>query len=91
MGLIFKFMENGSIFEVREAAIDGLVENFAEKEGMNPEDVLSDIITFASYKGSDSSNPDYIEQVAEMMGIPLDEMNEYATNKAKKYVKTREI
>ncbi len=80
-------METSPNFEIREIIIDEMLEKFAEKEGMNPEDVLSDIITFAPYEGNEDPNPDYIEQVAEMMGISLDEMNEYAIKKAKEYLK----
>ena len=84
-------MENLPNFEIRESIIDDMVDNFAEMEGMNPNDVLSDIITFAPYEGNDSANPDYIEQVAEMMGISVEEMTEYAINKAKKYAKTGKV
>src|SRR5205085_2478789 len=85
--LKYKRMETSPNFEIREIIIDEMVEKFAEKEGMNPEDVLSDIVTFAPYEGNDAANPDYIEQVAEMMGISLEEMNEYAIRKAKEYLK----
>ena len=72
--------------ENRELVTDKLVQEFAEKEGVNFDDVLSDIITFAPYEGNDSPNPDYIDQVAEMMGISSKELSDYAIKKAKAYL-----
>ena len=72
-----------SSLEERELAIDKLIEDLAKREGMNPQDILSDIITFAPYEQNDSANPDYIEQVAEMIGISKEEMSRYAIKKAK--------
>ncbi|MBI2038067.1 MAG: hypothetical protein HYT15_04040 [Candidatus Magasanikbacteria bacterium] len=80
-------METPPIFEIRESIIDGLVDAFAEKEGMNSEDIMSDIIVFAPYEGNDSANPDYIEQVAELIGVSNEEMIEYAIKKAKEHLK----
>ena len=76
-------MKNYEGLEGREQEIDGLISNLAEKEGMSPDDILSDIITFAPYEGSDSANPDYLEQVAEMIGISQEEMDTYAIKKAR--------
>lgn len=70
-------------FEKREEEIDKLIEELAKREGMNPDDIVVDIAVFAPYKGNDSTNPDYIEQVAEMIGISKEEMNQYAIKKAK--------
>lgn len=70
----------------RELAIDKLIENLAKKEEMNPDDMLSDIIVFAPYAENDSANPDYIEQVAEMIGIAPKEMTLYALEKAKDFL-----
>ncbi len=78
-------MDRAPSFEIRESIIDEMVDKFAEREGMSPEDVLSDIITFAPCEGSESANPDYIEQIAEMMGISVEEMTAYAIKKAKEY------
>ncbi|MDP2677004.1 MAG: hypothetical protein Q8O83_04970 [bacterium] len=83
-------MENLTSFESRESIIDGLVNSLAEKEGMNSEDVVLDIITFAPYEQNDASNPDYIEQVAEMIGISSEEMMAYAIKKAKAHVAEQE-
>jgi hypothetical protein len=70
-------------FEKREEEIDKLIEGLAEREGMDPDDMVGDIAVFAPYKGNESANPDYIEQVAEMIGISKEEMNRYAIKKAK--------
>ena len=80
-------MENFKGFEQREIIIDELVKGLAEREGMNPDDILSDIITFAPHEGNDSANPDYIEQVAEMIGISSEEMTRYAIKKAENHRK----
>jgi len=72
--------------EELERRIDGLVGELAEREGMNPDDILSDIVTFAPYDGNDAANPDYLEEVAERMGISVDEMRTYALKKAKDFL-----
>ena len=79
-------MEKLPDFESRESIIDKLIESLAEKEGMSPDDVLSDIITFAPYVENDTPNPDYFDQVAEMIGISSDEMIAYAIKKAKAHL-----
>ena len=76
-------MEQFPSFEEREAVIDGLIEDLAQKEAMRYDDILSDIITFAPYEGNDAVNIPYIEQVAEMIGISVEEMSAYAVKKAK--------
>ena len=57
---------------------------------MSPDDIFSDIITFAPYEQNDSANPDYIDQVAEMIGISSEEMSTYAIKKAKDYLDDQE-
>lgn len=79
-------MEQLPNFEQRELEINLLIENLAEREGMTAEDVLSDIVTFAPYEGNEAANPDYLEEVAERMGISPEEMTEYALKKAKEYL-----
>ena len=79
-------MEKLPNFENRESVIDELIRNLAEREGMNHDDVLSDIITFAPEEGNESANPDYIDQVAEMIGVSIEEMSEYANKKRKNYL-----
>lgn len=71
--------------EFQEEQMDELISDFAEKEGMNFEDVLSDIVTFAPYEENESANPDYFDEVAERMGVPADELKKYAIKKAKEY------
>lgn len=70
-------------FEKREEEIDKLIEKSAEQEGMDPDNMIGDIAVFAPYPENDSANPDYIEQVAEMIGISVEEMTRYAIKKAK--------
>ncbi len=76
-------MENIPNFEnrEREAEIDKLIGELAEKEEMNPEDVLSDIITFAPVEGNEDPNLEYLDMVAEKIGISHEEMREYAVKK----------
>jgi hypothetical protein len=69
-------------FEQREQEIDNLIENLGESEGMDPEEIMSDIITFAPTEDNEAANPDYIEQIAEMIGISVEEMTAYAIKKA---------
>ena len=76
-------MEKIKSFESRELMIGILIDDLATREDMSPEDILSDIIIFAPYEGNDASNPDYIDQVAEMIGISSEEMTMYAIKKAK--------
>jgi len=79
-------MEKTPNFENRESVIDELINGLAEREGMNPDDILSDIIIFAPHEQNESSNPDYIDQVAEMIGASSEEMSAYAVKKAKDYL-----
>lgn len=65
-------------FENREAAISKMIEDLAQKEEMNPEDILSDILTFAELYEEDSDASAYLEEVAERIGISFEEMVEYA-------------
>ena len=76
--------------ENRESIIEGLISELAEREGMDPDDIASDVITFAPYEGNDASNPDYLDQVAEMIGISSDEMTVYAVKKAKEHLSEQE-
>ena len=79
-------MERPPNFENREAAVDQLIHKLAESEDMNFDDIMSDIITFAAYELNDSSNPEYIDRVAEKIGISSEEMSDYAIKKAKEYL-----
>ena len=80
-------MENlSNNFEQREREIDILIESLAEKEGMLLDDILSDIVVFAPYEGNEYANPDYIEEVAERIGISHEEMTIYAIKKAQEYL-----
>jgi hypothetical protein len=74
-----KFKNN---FESRESVIDKMIETLSEKEGMDVLDIISDIITFAPYEGNEDPNPDYLDEVADRLGISSEEMKEYALKKA---------
>jgi len=76
-------MEGLPKFEDRESIIDNLISKLAENEGMNEDDILCDIIVFAPYEGNELSNPDYLDEVADRIGISYEEMREYANKKAK--------
>ncbi len=73
--------ENPGSFEKREKEIDVLIDALAGKEGMAAGDIICDIIIFAPTEENEYANPDYIEQVAEMIGITVEEMIEYAIKK----------
>jgi hypothetical protein len=75
-------MENLDSFEERECIIDGLIDALGPEHEMNSDDILSDIITFAPTPENEDPNPDYLEQMAEMLGISVEEMNKYALKKA---------
>jgi hypothetical protein len=79
-------MENYENFESQEVKIERLIDNLAQKEEMDPNDIISDIVTFAPYEDNETSNPEYFEEVAERLEISLDELNAYAVKKAKDYL-----
>lgn len=64
--------------ENREHIIDGLIENFADREGMNSNDIFSDLITFAELYETDKDARIYFEEIAEALGISFEEIIEYA-------------
>lgn len=68
--------------ENREIVIDRLVDNLAEREGMAVEDILSDIITFFEIFKTDEYVKSYFEELAEKIGISVDEVLEYSSKKA---------
>lgn len=68
----------------RVEEIDKMIERFAEEEGMPVEDIISDIATFSP---NCSDNPDYLEIVAEKIGIPIEEMKNYANKKYDEFFK----
>ena len=67
--------------EQREEEIDALVENLAQAEGMSAEDVFSDIATFAELLQEDENVRTYFEELAEKIGISVEETIEYAIKK----------
>jgi hypothetical protein len=53
----------------------------AEREEINAEDIKSDIITFAPHVQNESSNPEYFEELAELLGVSAEEITAYAIKK----------
>lgn len=78
-------MEHPENFESRERVIDQLVSNLEKQEGMEPDFILWDIIRYSPVEGNDAANPEYLQEIAEKVGISIDEMNIYALQKAREY------
>ena len=77
-------MEGPPDFENREAVIDNLLDVLAEREGMPAEDILSDLMTFASFEGDESLEaPEYFEEMAERLGTTPEDIKAYAIKKFK--------
>jgi hypothetical protein len=74
-------MENLPNFENNEAVIDMKIEELALAEEMAPEDIFSDILTFAEIAKEDEDAQFYFEELAEKLGITFDEMMKYANGK----------
>lgn len=68
-------------FESREREIDLLIENLATQEGMDPNDILSDAMTFLELSTQDQDATAYLEELSEKLGIPYDEIIRYITKK----------
>jgi hypothetical protein len=69
-------------FEQREQEIDVLLSDLAEREGMDVDNILSDIITFAPTDEPDTYRDECLREVAEKLGITPKEMAVYAIKKA---------
>ncbi len=76
-------MEEFESIENKEEIIDGLVETLASKEGMDPDFIISDIAMFAPYEGNDAVNLEYLAELAEKLGISVEEMHAYAIKKTR--------
>ena len=74
-------MEKPPSFESKESVIDGLIEQLAQREGMSVEDISSDILTFFELSQADEDAKAYLEEVAEKIGISIDELMTYAAQK----------
>lgn len=72
----------GQNLESRESFIKRMIEELAQKEEMNPDDIFSDIITFGEIYEDDEDAAGYLEEVAERIGVSFEEMLEYARNVA---------
>lgn len=75
-------MEAAPNFENRESIIDKLIEDLAQKEEMDPQDILSDIVTFFELSQEDDDAKFYFEELAEKIGISFEEIMEYAAKKS---------
>jgi hypothetical protein len=74
-------MEGHENFESNESYIDGLIEGLATGEGMDSEAIISDIVTFAAILEEDDGVSGYFEELAERLGIPYEQIIEYARKK----------
>ncbi len=70
--------------EAREAVIDAMIKDLAMKEGVAEDFVVADIMMFAPIEGNEAVNLEYLAEVAEKIGITVDEMQAYAILKANK-------
>ncbi len=61
-----------------ESRIRGSIEKLAKQEGINPEDIESDIDAFMELSEADEDAGVYFEELAEKLGIRLDEILTYA-------------
>lgn len=69
--------------EERAEEIDGLIESLAQNEGMSADDIFSDVDTFAELCQQDEDAKAYFEELAERLNMPVEELIEYAINRAK--------
>ena len=65
-------------FESPESPIDRLIDELAEREEMSADDILSDIMTFVELSETDEDAAAYLEEVAEKLGISLEDLKKYA-------------
>ncbi len=75
-------MENLLNSENRESIIDKLIEELAQREEMDPQDIFSDMGTFFELSQNDEDAKSYFEELAERIGISFQEMMEYAAKKS---------
>jgi acetylornithine deacetylase/succinyl-diaminopimelate desuccinylase-like protein len=71
-------MEELPNFEESESVINKLIEDLATQEDVNADDIFSDIITFSELSEEDEDAGEYLKEVAEKIGITVEEMFEYA-------------
>ncbi len=69
--------------EQREQEIDAHIEALAAAEGMSADDMFSDMKTFAELLQQDQGVKGYFEELAEKLNVPVEELIEYANNRAK--------
>lgn len=63
--------------------IDRLFEDYAVREEIDPDDALSDLMTFAEIAKEDEDAAVYLEALAEELGISVEEVIYYVAQKAK--------
>ncbi len=79
-------MEKMPNFEGREREIDQMIERLAEMQEMTSDEIMSDLATYAPYEGNEDPNQEYLNEVAEMMGISVEELTAYAIKKAQEFL-----
>lgn len=67
--------------ESLEQVVERLVLALAIREGMDPQDILSDMITFAPHPDNEFANQEYFEELAEKMYCPVGRLVTYACQK----------
>lgn len=66
--------------ESREEFITRRIEEVAVMEGMEKEDLLSDMMTFAEIVQEDEDARPYFEELADKIGVSVEEIIEYSAN-----------
>lgn len=72
-------MEGMGNTESREAFIARRIEEVAEMEGMETEDLLSDMMTYAEILETDEDVRPFFEQLAEEVGVSVEEIIGYTS------------
>jgi|GEM_PF-1385685 beta-N-acetylglucosaminidase len=67
--------------ESQESRVERVIAELAKREGMEAEDILSDIVTFSPHEENESHNPFYLEELAEKLNISIEEINQFAVEK----------
>jgi hypothetical protein len=71
-------MEGIGNTESREAFITRRIEEVAAMEGMEKEDLLSDMMTFVEIVREDKDAMPYFEELADKIGVSVEEIIEYS-------------
>lgn len=74
-------MEGPGNPESQESIIDTAIEKLAEIQEMDFDDILAPLLEYVPYEGNEADNPEYVEELAEMLEITVAELTEYALKK----------